>query len=75
MSGYKGALVHFDVCLEDCLCGLISSCPSILCLDKFQTELGDCVKVRKLESHDNEQMLLISTVSRVRDRKEEKFTA
>ena len=67
--------MHFDVCQEDCLCGLISSCPSILCLDKCQTELGDCVKVRKLESHDNEQILLISTVSRVRDRKEEKFTA
>ena len=75
MSIYKGVIVHFDVCLEDGLCGLISSCPSNFCLDKCKKELGDCVEVRKPESHDNEQMLLISRDSRVREWKKEKFTA
>ena len=59
--------MHFDVCLEDCLCGLISSCPFVFCLDKCEKELGDCVEVKKLESHDIEQMLLISRVNRVRE--------
>ena len=75
MSIYKGVLVHFDVCLEDGLCGLISFCPSNFCLDKCKKELGDCVEVRKPESHDNEQMLLISRDSRVREWKKEKFMA
>ena len=44
-------------------------------MDKCKKELGDCVDVRKPKSHDNEQMLLISRDSRVREWEKEKFTA